>query len=151
MWPAPIECPPRRVVQRMDAGTLLLMPAVSRQLSITKSVTMHAANRGTGLPTRQSEVLVMDTCRGKRLMQFDGPILTARHTVAVSLLAARCPGVFGARKVLLVGSGAQALAHAQAIAALLPQAGLSEQGRSEAQSNAFAGQLAALGIAQHKA
>lgn len=142
-----IQCPPRMVVPMLDAGTLLLMPAISQQLSITKLVTVHAGNRGTGVPTIQGEVLVMDTHSGKRLMQLDGPTLTARRTAAVSLLAARLLGAREARSVLLVGTGAQALAHAQAIAALMPDASLHVQGRSLAQSNVFVDQLAALGIA----
>ena len=141
-----IQCPPRMVVPMLDAGTLLLMPAISAQLSITKLVTVHAGNRGSALPTIQGEVLVMDTRSGKRLMQLDGPTLTARRTAAVSLLAARLLGAFGARKVLLVGTGAQALAHAEGIAELMPEASLHVQGRSLAQSNAFVEQLAAQGI-----
>lgn len=144
-----IQCPPRMVVPMLDAGTLLLMPAISQQLSITKLVTVHAGNRGTGVPTIQGEVLVMDTHSGKRLMQLDGPTLTARRTAAVSLLAARCLGAFGARSVLLVGTGAQALAHAQALAALMPDASLHVQGRSLTQSNAFVERLATQGIKAH--
>ncbi|MBT9501757.1 MAG: delta(1)-pyrroline-2-carboxylate reductase family protein [Burkholderiaceae bacterium] len=141
-----IFCPTRLVVPLGEAGTLLVMPAVSRELSITKLVTVHAGNAGLGLPTIQGEVVVMDTRSGQRLMQLDGPTLTARRTAAVSLLAARLLGAADAQSALLIGTGAQALAHAEALAALMPLARLHVQGRSVAASKAFAGQLHLMGI-----
>ncbi|TDP63892.1 delta(1)-pyrroline-2-carboxylate reductase family protein [Roseateles toxinivorans] len=141
-----VFCPTRMVVPLGAAGTLLVMPAVGRGLSITKLVTVHAGNASLGLPTIQGEVVVMDTRTGKRLMQLDGPTLTARRTAAVSLLAVRLLGAAEARNALLIGTGAQALAHAQALAALMPLTRLHVQGRSAAASSAFAGQLQAMGI-----
>lgn len=142
-----VFCPTRMVVPLGAAGTLLVMPAVSQRLSITKLVTVHAGNAGLGLPTIQGEVVVMDTRSGQRLMQLDGPTLTARRTAAVSLLAARLLGAGEAREVLLIGTGAQALAHAQGLAALMPQARLHVQGRSAAASAGFAQRLRAMGLA----
>lgn len=141
-----VFCPTRMVVPLGAAGTLLVMPAVGRGLSITKLVTVHAGNASLGLPTIQGEVVVMDTRTGQRLMQLDGPTLTARRTAAVSLLAARLLGAADAQNVLLIGTGAQALAHAEALAALMPLTRLHVQGRSAAASKAFAGQLQAVGI-----
>lgn len=141
-----ISSPPRMVVPMAEAGTLLLMPAISERFSITKLVTVHAGNRNTELPTIQGEVLVMDTRSGERLMQLDGPTLTSRRTAAVSLLAARLLGAFEAQNILLVGTGAQALAHAEGVAALMPHVRLHVQGRSESKSRAFANRLEALGI-----
>jgi len=141
-----VVCPTRMVVPLGAVGTLLVMPAVSPGLSITKLVTVHAGNAGLGLPTIQGEVVVMDTRTGRRLMQLDGPTLTARRTAAVSLLAARLLGAAEAQNVLLIGTGAQALAHAEALAALMPQARLHVQGRSAAASSAFADRLHAAGL-----
>nr|WP_316639951.1 delta(1)-pyrroline-2-carboxylate reductase family protein [uncultured Roseateles sp.] len=142
-----VVCPTRLVVPLGAAGTLLVMPAVSRGLSITKLVTVHAGNASLGLSTIQGEVVVMDTRTGQRLMQLDGPTLTARRTAAVSLLAARLLGAAEAQNVLLIGSGAQALVHAEALAALLPQARLQVQGRNASASSTFAQRLQAIGIA----
>lgn len=141
-----VFCPTRMVVPLGGAGTLLVMPAVSRGLSITKLVTVHAGNSVLGLPTIQGEVVVIDTRTGQRLMQLDGPTLTARRTAAVSLLAARLLGAADAQNALLIGTGAQALAHAEALAALMPSTRLHVQGRSAAASKAFVVQLQAMGI-----
>ena len=120
-----IACPPRLVLPLPAGGTLLVMPAISPVYSITKLVTVHPANRARpelGLATIQGEVVVMDSATGERLMLLDGPTLTARRTAAVSMLAVQLLATRPLRKILIVGAGAQALAHGEALQALHPQA-----------------------------
>ena len=117
-----INCPPRLVLPLAAGATLLVMPAISPALSITKLVTVHPANRAQGLATIQGEVIVMDSATGARLLLLDGPTVTARRTAAVSLLAVQLLMTRPLAKVLIIGTGAQALAHGEALAALHPQA-----------------------------
>ncbi len=136
-----IHCPPRLVLPLPGDATLLVMPAISADISITKLVTVHPHNRERGLPTIAGEVVVLDSVTGARLALLDGPTLTARRTAAVSFLALRYLALQAPREVLIVGGGAQALAHGQALRALYPDARLWLQGHRQAPG--FAAELQA--------
>jgi len=127
-----IQCPPRLVLPLAEDGTLLVMPALGPGLAITKLVSVHPRNAALGLPTISGEVIVLDSATGQRLLMLDGPTLTARRTAAVSLLAVQHLAAQPPREVLIVGAGVQALAHAEALRALHPQARLFVQGRGAA-------------------
>lgn len=130
-----VECPPRIVLPLAADGTLLAMPAASAAIAITKIVTVHPHNAVRGLPTIAGEVIVVDAATGARLAMLDGPTVTARRTAAVSLLAAQylTPATGGPlREVLVVGAGAQARAHVEAVRALHPAARVVVQARSPA-------------------
>lgn len=111
-----IRAPERQVVPIDSASVLLSMPAIGEDISVTKLITVHADNARHALPAIQGEVIVFDTATGRRLALLDGPTVTARRTAAVTLLgidrlAARAP-----ESVLLIGTGTQAVAHADALA-----------------------------------
>ncbi|MDN3922833.1 delta(1)-pyrroline-2-carboxylate reductase family protein [Roseateles violae] len=124
-----IDCPPRLVLPLPEDGTLLVMPARSAAIAVTKLVTVHPHNAARGRPTIAGEVIVIDGASGERLALLDGPTLTARRTAAVSLLAVELMATRPPREVLVVGSGAQALAHVEALRALHPQARICVQAR----------------------
>lgn len=137
-----LQCPPRLVLPLAEDGSLLVMPALSPSISITKLVTVHPHNaqrRPHPLPTIAGEVIVLDSHSGERLALLDGPALTARRTAAVSLLALRLLAPRAPREVLIVGGGVQARAHAEGLRALYPQARLAVQGHRGAP--AFAAEL----------
>lgn len=123
-----VQCPPRMVLPLSDDGSLLVMPAISPAISITKLVTVHPLNAQRALPTIAGEVVVLDSRTGRRLALLDGPTLTARRTAAVSLLALRLLARSAPREVLIVGGGVQAQAHAEGLRALYPQARVCVQG-----------------------
>jgi ornithine cyclodeaminase/alanine dehydrogenase-like protein (mu-crystallin family) len=128
-----IDCPPRMVLPLAADGTLLVMPAIGERIAITKLVTVHPRNAAQGRPTIAGEVVVIDSASGERLALLDGPTLTARRTAAVSLLAWRLLASASSsspREVLIVGGGAQAEAHVEALRALHPQARLFVQTHS---------------------
>lgn len=108
-----ITAPERSVLPLEHGRSLLLMPAASRKLTITKLVTVHPDNPGWGLPTVQSEVTVMRTDTGVRLGTLAG-VLTGRRTAALSLLAARTLAAVPNGPLLIFGAGAQARAHLEA-------------------------------------
>jgi len=111
-----LVAPERRIVQ-LEHGSLLVMPAASRELTITKLVTVHPENAHLGLPTIQGEVVVMRSDNGVRLGILDGGTVTARRTAALSLLAAKtlAPSLDGV--LLIFGAGVQARAHLEAFRA----------------------------------
>ncbi len=109
---------PTRMVQALPAGgTLFLMPAFDETLAITKLITYTPGNIGTGRPTIQGDVVVLDGTTGQRVRVLDGPTVTARRTAAVSLLAAQhlVPQLRG--PLLIVGAGVQGQSHLEAFAA----------------------------------
>ena len=111
-----LYAPERRVVQ-LEHGSLLLMPAASDELTITKLVTVHPKNAHSGLPTIQGEVVVMRSDNGVRLGILDGATVTARRTAALSLLAAKTLAPSPGGVLLIVGAGVQAKAHLEAFRA----------------------------------
>ena len=105
---------PERSVVELAHGSLLLMPAASRDLTLTKLVTVHPKNPHLNLPTIQGEVIVMRSDTGTRLGILDGATVTKRRTAALSLLAARTLAPSPGGALLIVGAGAQARAHLEA-------------------------------------
>jgi len=108
------NAPLRQSVDLPGGASLLLMPAIDRQLAVTKLVTVHPANAGTDLPVVQADVLVYDAANGRRLVLLDGATVTARRTAALSLLAARMLAPVKSGPLLVVGAGVQGRAHTEA-------------------------------------
>lgn len=113
--------PPRQVYELPGGAHLLLMPAWDERLGVLKRVGVHPANAERDLPQVQAEVLVFDARTGEPKLLLDGAVVTARRTAALSLLAVRTLLAKPPRQVLLVGAGAQARAHLEALAALRPE------------------------------
>jgi 1-piperideine-2-carboxylate/1-pyrroline-2-carboxylate reductase [NAD(P)H] len=110
-----IDAPERLVVPIGDAGVLLCMPAIGTDIGVTKLITVHGDNGRHDLPAIQGEVIVFDRATGRRLMLLDGPTVTARRTAGVSLLGIRTLAAAPPKSALLIGSGVQAAAHADAL------------------------------------
>jgi len=111
-----IRAPERQVVP-IDANSVLLgMPAIAEDLSVTKLITVHGDNARHQLPAIQGEVIAFETDTGRRLALMDGPTVTARRTAAMSLLGIRTLLPRTPQSALLIGTGAQAAAHADALA-----------------------------------
>nr|WP_315205535.1 delta(1)-pyrroline-2-carboxylate reductase family protein [uncultured Albidiferax sp.] len=132
-----INAPERLVVPMAEGGVLLAMPAVAHDLSVTKLVTVHPRNGAHGLPVIQGEVVVIDTATGRRLALLDGPTVTARRTAAVTLLGIQTLAVRKPTSALLIGTGAQAAAHADALVEHLGIAEFWVAARSLASAQAF--------------
>lgn len=110
-----ISAPERQVVPIGGANVLLSMPAIGADISVTKLITVHPDNSAHELPTIQGEVIVFDTKTGRRLVQLDGPTVTARRTAAMTLLGIDVLGIRKPKSALLIGVGVQAAAHAAAL------------------------------------
>lgn len=138
-----IAAPERKVVTIDADSVLLCMPAVAADISVTKLITVHGRNARHGLPAIQGEVIVFDTATGRRLALLDGPTVTARRTAAMTLLGIETLAPRRPSSVLLIGTGAQALAHAEALIAYFGVAEFHVTGTSEARAEAFAAGLTA--------
>jgi 1-piperideine-2-carboxylate/1-pyrroline-2-carboxylate reductase [NAD(P)H] len=138
-----IIAPERQVVTIDQSSVLLSMPAIGADISATKLITVHANNAKHQLPAIQGEVVVFETATGRRLALLDGPTVTARRTAAMTLLgidtlARKKPG-----SVLLIGTGTQAAAHADALVEYFGVTRFHIAGSTHAGAEAFASALMA--------
>lgn len=136
-----ITAPDRQVVPIDAASVLLSMPAVSADLSVTKLITVHADNARHGLPVIQGEVVVFDTQTGRRIALLDGPTVTARRTAAMTLLGIQTLAPATPTSALLIGTGVQAAAHADALAEFFGVTQFWIAGRDLARTQAFCSEL----------
>ncbi|RYF39477.1 MAG: delta(1)-pyrroline-2-carboxylate reductase family protein, partial [Comamonadaceae bacterium] len=138
---------PERLVQPLPGGaSLFVMPALDRRIAITKLITFTPANAGTGRPAIQGDVVVFDIATGERALVLDGPTVTSRRTAAVSLLAAQRLAPNKSGPLLIVGAGAQGLAHLEAFAQGLPLREVRIASRTASSAQALAQRSRALGL-----
>jgi ornithine cyclodeaminase/alanine dehydrogenase-like protein (mu-crystallin family) len=109
--------PPRiaALVPERDA-LLVAMPAhlPSANALTTKLVSLFPQNRD--LPTHQAVICVFDPATGTPAAVMDGRVITEARTAAGSALSARFLARDDARTFAVIGTGAQAHAHARALA-----------------------------------
>ncbi|MDR0205367.1 MAG: delta(1)-pyrroline-2-carboxylate reductase family protein [Delftia acidovorans] len=139
-----IRSPERMAVPLGQGGVLLSMPAAAADLGIHKLVSVQPRNARHGMPTIHGLVTVCDAPTGRPLFALDGPEVTGRRTAAVTLLAMRALMAQPAREIAIIGTGAQARHHAQALACMHPQARLLVRGRSQAAAKMFCNGLHAI-------
>ncbi|MFD0668917.1 delta(1)-pyrroline-2-carboxylate reductase family protein [Ramlibacter sp. MAHUQ-53] len=138
---------PQRLVQPLPGGaSLFVMPAHDARLAIAKLITFTPANAGTGRPAIQGDVAVFDIATGERRLLLDGPVVTARRTAAVSLLAAQALARQPDGPLLVVGAGAQGHAHVEAFAHGLPLREVRIASRGAAGAQALADHARSLGL-----
>ncbi|MBM3567040.1 MAG: ornithine cyclodeaminase family protein [Alphaproteobacteria bacterium] len=111
-----IEAPERGVFDPTGRGdTLLTMPAWRRGgLVGVKIVTVYPGNRTAGLPSVAAAFAAFDGRNGQPVATIDGTELTNRRTAAVSALAAGLLARPRAKRLLIAGAGALAVALAEA-------------------------------------
>ena len=137
---------PRTSVALAGGGVLLLMPAADTRFAALKTVTVHADNADKGLPVVQGEVTLMDVATGTRLLAMDGNVLTARRTAALSLAGAARAGRNTGGRMLLIGAGVQARAHAEAFAEVGGVRRLWIHARSQARVEQLVQHMRSLGV-----
>jgi 1-piperideine-2-carboxylate/1-pyrroline-2-carboxylate reductase [NAD(P)H] len=141
-----VQVPPRLVQPLPRGGSLFVMPALDRRITITKLITFTPANAGTGRPTIQGDVVVFDLATGERRLILDGPTVTARRTAAVSLLAAQKLAPNRQGPLLIVGAGVQGRAHLEAFAQGLGVKDVLIASRSDASARLLAEYGDAMGL-----
>jgi 1-piperideine-2-carboxylate/1-pyrroline-2-carboxylate reductase [NAD(P)H] len=131
------HCPVRTAVPLPEGASLLTMPAADAAFAVVKVVTVHPANPARGLPMVGAQVALMDARTGAHLAVFDGEALTAQRTAAASVAAVRRmrPGTH--KRLLIVGAGVQAKAHALAFAQCLGVQSIAIASRTQERQNAL--------------
>jgi ornithine cyclodeaminase/alanine dehydrogenase-like protein (mu-crystallin family) len=111
---------PIRTVHELDAtGSLLfLKPVFTESVIAVKAITQMPANAAAGLPSMMATLLVLDRHTGNLLTVMAATSLTNLRTAAVSAVAVREFAPTGPIIVAILGSGALARTHAQAIRAV---------------------------------
>ena len=115
--------PPRTIVAGLPHRALLAsMPGYlsTPETLGSKVLTVAAANRDAGRPSHQGVVLLFDPSHGEPLALVDATALTEIRTACVSAVATRALARAGAAELAVLGSGAQAGAHARAICEVRP-------------------------------
>ncbi|HSW07575.1 delta(1)-pyrroline-2-carboxylate reductase family protein [Aquabacterium sp.] len=145
-----VQLPERWVLPLAPSTHWFVMPAwlspAAGDLAAMKLITYAAHNPERGLPAILGDVLVLRASTGERLALLDGPTVTARRTAAVTLHAARQLAPQPVGPLLVIGTGAQALAH---VAGFTEALGIDEVwvlGRTPASGLAFAQTLHQRGI-----
>lgn len=129
---------PERLVVPIDPNSVLLsMPAIGPDIGVTKLITVHGDNARHGLPAIQGEVIVFDRTTGKRHALLDGPTVTARRTAAVTLLGIQLLAPRKPSSALLIGTGVQAAAHADALNTFFGVTDFRIASRDETHAEAF--------------
>ena len=126
------------------------MPAIGEAMAV-KVVTLYHGNAGTGIPTHQATILVFDKDNGSPVAVLDGRLITEMRTAAGSAAAARKLSVPSPEAVTIMGSGVQARAHANALAAVRPLGELRLWARTETAGRAAAEEIGAVFVADAEA
>lgn len=136
-----IEAPPRQALPFPQGGVLLSMPATAADIGVHKLVNVVAGNRDRGLPTIHGMVSVYDGQTGELRLLLDGPTVTTRRTVAVSMLGLSRLLPAGPRHAAIFGTGTQAQGHILALGELHPDCRIDIIGRTPGQASQLASRL----------
>ena len=99
-----------------------VMPAYSSALTAfaAKIISVYPDNHGTTFDSHQGLVVLFDGARGNPIAMMDASSITAIRTAAVSGVATRLLARKGARRLAILGGGAQARTHLEAMLAVHP-------------------------------
>jgi ornithine cyclodeaminase len=96
-----------RVASHSRLGVIELMPVADARRFAFKYVNGHPANTARALPTVMAFGALADTDTGYPVLLSELTLATALRTAATSLMAARALARPGARRMALIGNGAQ--------------------------------------------
>ncbi len=143
--PADRGDPPRQRVPTR-AGELLVMPATGPEGTGVKVVGIAPGNGARGLAAIQGLYLLLDPETLAPAATIDGAALTVLRTAALSGLATRLLARAGASRLVVFGSGPQAIGHVEAMAAVRPLADVTVVARDAGRGEVVAGTARALGL-----
>lgn len=115
-----IQAPARQAVPFRQGGVLLSMPATAPDVGVHKLVNVVPGNRKRKIPTINGVVAVYDGLTGELRLLLDGPTVTTRRTVAVSMLGLSRLLPAGPTHATIYGTGTQAQGHLEALRELHP-------------------------------
>ena len=138
---------PPRSTPAAGRGQLLIMPSATADSVGVKVLSVAPANPGRGLPRIQAWYVFMDAETLTPSVLLDDTALTALRTPATSALAADVLAPERVTELVLVGSGPQAVGHAEAMAEIRSIEHVTVVGRNRDAAHACARQVAGLGLA----
>lgn len=141
-----IACPERLVVPLQGRDVMLSMPATASDIAIHKLVNICPSNAPRQLPTIHGLVNAFDIGTGVPLFTLDGPTVTGRRTAAVSMLGIRTLHGRAPSGIAVIGTGAQAANHVEAIAAIFPGVHVWVKGQDAVHAEQFCAANARSGI-----
>ena len=148
-----VSMPPRIAALAPEyEGLLGAMPVYvsSSRVLVAKLVSVYPNNTALGWPAHQALVAVFDSATGIPQAVMDGTGITAARTAAGSALATRLLARPDAGVLVIVGTGAQARAHARAIPRVRSVREMRIVGRNESGAAQLARETAMeLGIPVH--
>jgi ornithine cyclodeaminase/alanine dehydrogenase-like protein (mu-crystallin family) len=137
------EADPPRSSVAAEGGELLVMPSAAAGAAGVKLASVAPGNPDRGLPRIQGVYVLFDGETLAPVALLDGIGLTNVRTAAVSALAVRHLAAPDARRLLVFGTGPQALAHVAAMRAVRPIEHVDVVGRDPAKAARFAAEVVA--------
>src|SRR5262245_47425566 len=112
-----VEQPVRTVVPMSDRNVFGVMPAYVRVPGVVgaKLVSVFGGNAALKLPTHLATILMFSPSTGALVSVMDGRVITEMRTAAVSAVSARELARDDAQTLAIIGSGAQARSHLEAL------------------------------------
>ncbi|MGW8976357.1 ornithine cyclodeaminase family protein [Streptomyces platensis] len=126
-------------------GFLAAMPGhvPSADVLMSKLVSVFPHNGGTPVPTHQALIVAFDPHTGEPTALLDGTAITAARTAAGSALSARLLAREDASVLAVLGTGAQARSHAEAMCRVRPIRQIRVAGRDRTKAAELADELSA--------
>jgi ornithine cyclodeaminase/alanine dehydrogenase-like protein (mu-crystallin family) len=132
---------PARTGVSTTHGELLLMPSEVGSRVGVKVASVSPDNPKNGLPRIQAVYVLMDARTMTPIAFLDGTALTSVRTPAVSAAAVRALAVPNASRLVVFGSGPQALGHVQAMRCVRPIRQVVIVGRDQTRAQRLADRL----------
>ncbi|MGX1809954.1 ornithine cyclodeaminase family protein [Nocardia sp. NPDC055321] len=141
---AVLPAPPAMRLPGSDAA-FLVMAAASRSagMAAVKLLADVPANRDHALPVQRSAILAVNTADGACAALIDGGAVTRFRTAAASAVATKLLARPESRVLGLIGAGALARTHVEALTAVLPFERVVVWSRTGATAKAFAAETGA--------
>jgi ornithine cyclodeaminase len=137
-----VSMPPRIAAWANEKGLLGAMPAYLPSAGLgCKLVTLFPGN--TDRPTHQAAIMLFDPDTGTPIVLMDGTYVTEARTAGAAALAARLLAREDATVLAILGTGAQARAHAHAFAGVRNWSEIRIAGRDYGKAQALADEVGA--------
>ncbi|XP_068761045.1 ketimine reductase mu-crystallin-like isoform X1 [Montipora capricornis] len=135
--------PVRATVEVEDRGFLMAMPAYSANddALAVKLLTGYPENEKQDLPSLISNILVFNPSTGVPQAIMDGIVITEMRTAAASAVATKYLAPQDAQVLCILGSGAQARSHAEALKYIRPFTETRVWSRTYANAQKFADEI----------
>ena len=137
------EAEPARMPIRLASGEILVMPSADSRTAGVKLVSIAPGNPARGLPRIHGVYVLFDAATLVPRAVLDGAALTALRTPAVSALGVDLVAPPAAHRLVVFGTGPQALGHVRALRAVRPIDSVRVVGRDPERTAAFAERIGA--------